>query len=111
MLAACCAGTDTALRCCIHVNTHACPAPPPQSQPLLWLGQRALEPLQRLLADNCHLTRDPLPAITACFDGGVDARRFSVDGASLIAPHVAGIARRSGGGGGGGGGGGAALAA
>lgn len=69
-------------------------------QPLLWLGQRALEPLQRLLADNCHLTRDPLPAIEAaeCFSpaagGSVEARRFSVEGASLIAPHVAGIARR-----------------
>lgn len=72
----------------------------PQSEPLLWLGQRALEPLQRLLADNCHLTRDPLPAISARFSGGVEARRFSVEGASLIAPHVAGLARRSGGGGG-----------
>lgn len=69
---------------------------PPQAQPLLWLGQRALEPLQRLLADNCHLTRDPLPQIEGAF-GGVEARRFSVEGASLIAPHVAGLARRRGG--------------
>lgn len=67
-----------------------------QAQPLLWLGQRALNPLQRALADNCHLTRDPLPAIEAhpAFAGGVQASRFSVDGASLIAPHVAGLARR-----------------
>lgn len=76
------------------------PLPPAAQgrQPLLWLGQRALEPLQRLLADNCHLTRDPLPAIQERFaaGGGVEARRFSVEGASLIAPHVAGIARRAG---------------
>ncbi|KAL4444217.1 hypothetical protein ABPG75_011954 [Micractinium tetrahymenae] len=69
-----------------------------QAQPVLWVGQRALEPLQRLLADNCHLTRDPLPAIEAhpAFRGGVEATRFSVDGVSLISPHVAGIARRQG---------------
>ncbi|PSC76561.1 methyltransferase 7A [Micractinium conductrix] len=38
-----------------------------QARPLLWLAQRALEPLQRALADNCHLSRDPLPAIQAEF--------------------------------------------
>jgi len=68
----------------------------PQARPLLWVGQRVLEPLQRALADNCHLTRDPLPLIQAApaFQGGVEARRFSVEGVSLISPHVAGIARR-----------------
>lgn len=66
-----------------------------QGQPLLWLAQHALNPLQQMLADNCHLTRDPLPMIESVFQGGVHARRFSVDGASLIAPHVAGLARRA----------------
>lgn len=72
------------------------PASHPQGQPLLWAAQRLLNPLQCLLADNCHLTRDPLPLLEACpgFCGGVEARRLSVEGASLIAPHVAGIARR-----------------
>lgn len=87
---------------------------PQGRRPLLWLGQRLLEPLQRALADNCHLTRDPLPLIEAVpeFRGGVAADRFDVDGVSLIAPHVAGIARRSGGGQGGqGGSGSSSLAA
>ncbi len=81
-----------------HSGSRACCAPRLQAQPLLWAGQRALEPLQRLLADNCHLTRDPLPVIVAhpAFAGGVEAMRFAVDGVSLISPHVAGIARRQG---------------
>jgi hypothetical protein len=65
-----------------------------QGQPLLWVAQHVLNPLQKLVADNCHLTRDPLPLIHSTFAGSLDAVQFSVDGASLIAPHVAGIARR-----------------
>ena len=87
---------------------------------MLRLGQYVLNPLQRALADNCHLVRDPLPLIQATpgfggssssssSDGGspVAAMRFTVEGAGLIAPHVAGIARKAaaapGGGGSGGG--------
>jgi hypothetical protein len=67
-----------------------------QGQPLLWLAQHALNPLQQLLADNCHLMRDPISMIETVFGAGnVQAQRFSVDGASLIAPHVAGLARRT----------------
>ena len=59
---------------------------------LLQLGQRIFDPVQQLLADGCHLTRDPLPAIEAAgFPGGIDATRFELDGMALIAPHVAGI--------------------
>lgn len=73
-----------------------CPPPCLQGQPLLWLAQHALNPLQQLLADNCHLTRDPISMIETVFGAGnVQAQRFSVDGASLIAPHVAGLARRT----------------
>jgi hypothetical protein len=78
-----------------HASTARAPRPCPrqQSRPLLRLGQRMLDPLQQFLADGCHLTRDPLPAIQAAGFEGVEASRFQVDGMSLIAPHVAGIAR------------------
>ena len=56
------------------------------------LSQFCFNPLQQLLADGCHLTRDPLPAIEAAGFTRVDARRFEVAGAGLIAPHVAGKA-------------------
>lgn len=62
------------------------------SAPLLWVGQQLFNPLQRVLADGCHLTRDPLPAIEAAGFSSVDARRLAVEGMGLIAPHVAGIA-------------------
>ncbi|KAI3427007.1 hypothetical protein D9Q98_006950 [Chlorella vulgaris] len=69
-----------------------------QGRPLLWLAQQAFNPLQRLLADNCHLNRDPLAAIQAVVGGGAgaesDVLRFQVEGASLISPHVAGIVWR-----------------
>lgn len=64
----------------------------PQDQLLLKLGQWVLNPLQRALADGCNLTRDPLPSIKGAGFQEVDATRFSVDGMSFIAPHVAGIA-------------------
>lgn len=68
-----------------------CPSLTPQAQPLRRLQQRLLNPLQRLLADGCHLNRDPLPAIEDAFLG-LDATRLEVEGMGLIAPHVAGIA-------------------
>lgn len=60
--------------------------------PLVWAAQRVFNPLQRAFADGCNLTRDPLPAIEGAGFSGVEATRFEVEGASLIAPHVAGIA-------------------
>ena len=63
------------------------------ANPLLGAAQFVLNPVQRLCADGCNLTRDPLPAIEDAFGvGGVDSMRFEVEGMSLIAPHVAGIA-------------------
>ena len=60
-----------------------------------WLqfAQWAFDPLQQLLADGCHLRRDPLPVIAAAFET-VESERFRVDGMGLIAPHVAGLATR-----------------
>lgn len=56
------------------------------------LSQFCFNPLQQLLADGCHLTRDPLPAIEAAGFTSVDAKRFEVAGSGLIALHVAGVA-------------------
>jgi SAM-dependent methyltransferase len=89
---------------------------------LLQLQQRVLDPLQQLLADNCHLTRDTAAVLQASgFECGsnsgdswvqplrvqsVEAAAaevaagssgllsFEVPGMSLIAPHVAGILRK-----------------
>lgn len=60
----------------------------------LWLGiaQRVFDPLQQLLADNCHLRRDPLPFIQHAGFRSIDFERFDVKGMSLIAPHLAGVA-------------------
>ena len=70
--------------------------------------QRALDPQQQLLADGCHLTRDPVPLFESGgggggggTDGGKQGRpllrlskveRFRVEGGGFIAPHVSGIA-------------------
>lgn len=87
-----------------------------------WLRaqQALLDPLQQLLADRCHLTRDtgalllrsgfeaaqgePPALLTAgCVNDAVAALQggqvrglvgFSVDGMGLIAPHVAGLLQR-----------------
>lgn len=58
---------------------------------LLQAIQYVSNPLQMVLADGCHLTRNPLPLIENAF-ASVDAMAFEVEGFSLIAPHVAGVA-------------------
>eukprot|EP00803_Ostreobium_quekettii_P006788 evm.model.scf_48.7 EVM.evm.TU.scf_48.7 scf_48:35959-37612(-) len=63
---------------------------PPGS--LLRAGQYVLSPLQQALADGCHLTRDTLASIRAAGFKDVDAERFDVEGLSLLAPHIAGVA-------------------
>lgn len=65
----------------------------PDNHLLLRLGQQVLNPLQQLLADGCHLTRDPEPLMAPAGLTVTQSRRFLVEGESLIAPHVAGIAR------------------
>jgi SAM-dependent methyltransferase len=60
-------------------------APAPGS---LRLQQSLFDPLQRALADGCHLTRDTGAAIEAMSWQALGMQRFSVEGFSLISPHV-----------------------
>ena len=48
--------------------------------------------LQQTLADGCHLNRETLAAVKQAGFKYVDAMRFTLDGFSVIGPHVAGIA-------------------
>lgn len=48
--------------------------------------------LQQTLADGCHLNRETLAAVKQAGFKDVDAMRFTLDGFSVIGPHVAGIA-------------------
>lgn len=71
----------------LHLIEHVA-APP--SNAGLRLTQTLLDPLQQLLADGCHLTRDTLSVVRgAGFSGGVEAKEFMLDGFSLIGPHIA----------------------
>lgn len=56
------------------------------------LGQYVLNPLQQVLADGCHLTRDTLKSIREAGFAAVDAKEFNVDGLSILAPHIVGVA-------------------
>jgi hypothetical protein len=59
------------------------------------LQQRLFNGLQQLLADGCHLDRDTEALLRKCEGLGVEEmRRLEVEGAGLIAPHLAGIMRR-----------------
>ena len=57
-------------------------------------AQRLLDPLQQLLADGCHLTRRTGDIIADAGFANVDLRRLQVPGASLISPHVWGVATK-----------------
>ena len=62
-------------------------------RPLLRTAQRLLNPLQRALADNCHLTRDVDAELLQAHGLSLTyQRRFDVPGLGLVAPHVAGLA-------------------
>ena len=62
-------------------------------RPLLRAAQQVLNPLQRALADNCHLTRDVnAEQLQAHGLSLTYQRRFDVPGLGLVAPHVAGLA-------------------
>ena len=66
-------------------------------RPLLNVAQRVLNPLQRALADNCHLTRDVDAELLRAHSLALTyQRRFDVPGLGLVAPHVAGLAVREG---------------
>jgi ubiquinone/menaquinone biosynthesis C-methylase UbiE len=57
--------------------------------------QRLFDPLQQLLADGCHLTRDTLRVIEAAGFSQLEAEAFEVEGMGLISPHVAGVALKA----------------
>ncbi len=66
----------------------------------LQLQQRVLEPLQRLAAGGCHLTRhvDDWQLSSLGLWGPTPEqglRSFEVKGMGLIAPHVAGVLTRA----------------
>ena len=56
---------------------------------LRW-AQGALDPLQQILADGCHLTRDPLLDILSNGFINVNWKRVEVKGQGLISPHLIG---------------------
>ena len=68
-------------------------------QPVLAIGQRLLDPLQSLLADGCHLTRDTGALLEEAASAGrfshlaLDKFNLASPMASLISPHIAGEAR------------------
>lgn len=59
---------------------------------LLAAMQRAVDPLQGLLADGCHVTRRTRTAIDAAGFASVDAHDFTVPGLWVVGPHVSGVA-------------------
>lgn len=59
---------------------------------LLRLQQALLDPLQQALADGCHLSRDTAATIQAESWSQLQVQSFRVDGASLISPHIRGVA-------------------
>ena len=64
-------------------------------RPLTRAAQALFDPLQRALADGCHLTRDPEGAVR--YAPGLEllsCERFVVPGMGFIGPHVAGVAER-----------------
>ncbi|CAN8239067.1 unnamed protein product [Cochlearia groenlandica] len=59
----------------------------------LRLVQNVLDPLQQVVADGCHLTRDTGKYIVeARFNGGLDIEKATISSSSYISPHVYGVA-------------------
>lgn len=54
--------------------------------------QDSLDPLQQFVADGCHLTREPLPAMEAAGFAKFDTQHLNIEGLSLLAPHLVGRA-------------------
>ncbi|XP_075485882.1 uncharacterized protein LOC142525463 [Primulina tabacum] len=61
---------------------------------ILRFVQGILDPLQQLLADGCHLTRNTGTDIARAGFTSLDINQASVSTLSIISPHVYGIARR-----------------
>lgn len=58
----------------------------------LAVAQTVLDPLQRALADGCHLTRRTGDVIAGAGFASTQVNQFMLEGGSLIAPHVWGSA-------------------
>ena len=54
--------------------------------------QSVLDPLQQIVADGCHLTRETGKNISEAGFSGVDLSMAFLSNASLISPHVYGMA-------------------
>lgn len=59
---------------------------------LLRVQQALLGPLQQALADGCHLSRDTAATIQGEAWSQLKLESFQVEGASLISPHIRGVA-------------------
>lgn len=59
---------------------------------LLRLAQTALDPLQQLLSDGCHLTRETGKQISEAGFSNLILNMTFLSNVSLISPHVYGIA-------------------
>lgn len=55
--------------------------------------QGLLDPLQQAVADGCHFTRKTGKNISEAGFSNVDSRQVVLSTASLINPHIIGIAR------------------
>ncbi|CAK9260055.1 unnamed protein product [Sphagnum jensenii] len=55
--------------------------------------QNLLDPVQQLVADGCHLSRNTLGLIEAAGFTSLDIKSMRVKGLSLISPHILGTAR------------------
>ncbi|XP_073130716.1 uncharacterized protein [Henckelia pumila] len=61
---------------------------------ILRFVQGILDPLQQIVADGCHLTRNTGTDIARAGFSSIDINQASVSTLSIISPHVYGIARR-----------------
>ncbi|KAK9090614.1 hypothetical protein Sjap_023791 [Stephania japonica] len=56
--------------------------------------QNALDPLQQLVSNGCHLTRETGSYFSEAGFSGVDMQMASLSNAFIISPHIFGIARK-----------------
>lgn len=58
------------------------------------LVQGVLDPLQQMVADGCHLTRNTGTSIAKAGFSDLDINQVVLSTASLVNPHIYGIARK-----------------
>lgn len=58
------------------------------------LVQGVLDPLQQMVADGCHLTRNTGNSIAKAGFSDLDINQVVLSTASLVNPHIYGIARK-----------------